>query len=71
MFNMYVTHIVTAGKSIQSATVHNVEATDILQAELKAERFLNYIAKESGEVVSTDRWELVEAIGNRYTIKFL
>lgn len=68
-----LTDVKTNGKAIVEATVENVYALDVLQAEYRAEKFLALVAKDSGEVVSTDRWEVVKAgDGNleTWTIKF-
>lgn len=68
-----LTDVKTNGKAIVGATVENVYALDVLQAEYRAEKFLALVAKDNGEVVSTDRWEVVKAgDGNleTWTIKF-
>lgn len=68
-----LTNIKTEGKAIVEATVENVYALDVLQAEYRAEKFLALVAKDNGEVVSTDRWEVLKAgDGNleTWTIKF-
>ncbi|UDL16724.1 hypothetical protein SEA_ATUIN_31 [Arthrobacter phage Atuin] len=57
---MAVTNVKTEGKAIVEATVTGVYATDVLQAEGRAEYFLADVAKANGEVVSADRWELVQ-----------
>lgn len=67
---MFLTDIATEGKAITGATVNDVQGSDVLQAEYRAETFLAFVAKENGEVVSADRWEIVERTGNTYTIKF-
>lgn len=68
-----LTNIKTEGKAIVEATVENVYALDVLQAEYRAEKFLALVAKDNGEVVSADRWEVLKAgDGNleTWTIKF-
>ncbi len=67
---MFLTNIKTNGNAVTEATVNDVQATDTLQAEYRAEKFLASVAKENGEVVSCDRWEFVECIGTTYIIKF-
>lgn len=68
-----LTDVKTNGKAIVEATVENVYALDVLQAEGRAEYFLAFVAKENGEVVSADRWEVVKAGDGKletWTIKF-
>lgn len=67
---MFITDQTVVGTSIQSATVESVAATDVLQAELLAERYLNRVAKTQGLVNSTARWEVAGREGNVYSIKF-
>jgi len=67
------TDIQTEGNAIVAATVSNVYALDVLQAEYRAERFLSKVATDHGQVNSCDRWELVEAGDGAlktWTIKF-
>ena len=68
-----VSDIKTEGNAIVEATVLNVYANDVLQAEYRAEKFLAMVAKDNGEVVSTDRWETVKAgdgMAETWTIRF-
>lgn len=58
------------GQSIQTIEVAGVQATDVLQAELIAEREVNRYAKAMGYVNSTERWEKTYQHGNIYSIKF-
>jgi hypothetical protein len=67
------TNVKTYGNAIIEATIENVYAVEVLQAEGRAEIFLNKLAAENGQVVSTDRWELVKAGDGKletWTIKF-
>jgi hypothetical protein len=67
------TNVKTYGNAIIEATIENVYAVEVLQAEGRAEISLNKLAAENGQVVSTDRWELVKAgdgMLETWTIKF-
>jgi hypothetical protein len=68
-----VTDIITEGTEIVEATVENIYANDVLQAEYRAETFLNFVAGENGETVRADRWEIVKTgngMAETWTIKF-
>lgn len=68
-----VTDVKTYGNAVIEATVENIYALDVLQAEYRAETFLAFVAKENGEVVSADRWGVVKAGDGKletWTIKF-
>lgn len=67
---MGISDVVRIANSVQGATVTEVFATNVLQAEFKAEKALDRFAEGKGMVNSCDRWELVERTGNLYTIKF-
>lgn len=67
------TDLKVEGKAVVGATIENVYALDVLQAEYRAEMFLRGLAVENGQVVSCDRWDLVKAgDGNAetWTIRF-
>lgn len=68
-----VTDVWSEGNAIIEATVENIYALDVLQAEYRAEKAVQGHAKANGQVVSADRWEVVKAgDGNleTWTIKF-
>lgn len=68
-----VTDIVTEGTEIVEATVENIYAMDVLQAEYRAETFLNTVASDNGETVKADRWLTVKTGDGQletWTIRF-
>jgi hypothetical protein len=68
-----VTDIVTEGSEIVEATVENIYAHDVLQAEYRAETLLNMVASDNGETVKADRWLTVQqgdGMTKTWTIRF-
>lgn len=68
-----LTNVKTEGKAIVEAHVEGVYAVEILQAEGRAEKFLDMVAKDNGEVVSCDRWECLkkgDGMAETWTIRF-
>lgn len=71
--SLAVSNVKTEGKAIVEATVENVYATNVLQAEGRAEKFLDMVARDNGEVVSADRWEVVkrgDGMAETWSIRF-
>lgn len=67
------TNVKVEGKAIVEATIENVYALDVLQAEYRAEVFLSNVADDNKQVNSCDRWELVKAGDGKdgtWTIRF-
>ena len=65
--------IAVEGTEIIEATVENIYANDVLQAEYLAETYLAFVAKESGETVKADHWLTVktgDGMAETWTIKF-
>jgi hypothetical protein len=68
-----VTDIATEGDEIIEATVENIYANDVLQAEYRAETLLNMVASDNGETVKADHWLTVkqgDGMAETWTIKF-
>jgi hypothetical protein len=67
------TEIEIEGTEIIEATIENVYAMDVLQAEYRAETFLASVAESNGQTVKADRWLTVKAgdgMAETWTIKF-
>lgn len=67
------TDIQTNGTEITEATIENIYAMDVLQAEYRAETFLASVAEANGQTVKADHWlELKTGDGmlETWTIKF-
>jgi hypothetical protein len=67
------TNVKVEGKAIVEATIENVYALDVLQAEYRAEVFLSDLADSNEQVNSCDRWELVKAGDGKletWTVRF-
>lgn len=68
-----VTGLKIEGVAIVEATVENVYALNSLQAEYRAEKHLCDVAEDAGQVVSIERWEVIQVGDGQskpWTVKF-
>lgn len=68
-----VTDLKLEGNEIIEATVENVYATEVLQAEGRAEIFLYAEAERNGQTVKADRWHELktgDGMAETWSIRF-